>query len=97
MLKTLIVWFVVMFLRKFGRNVDRKEIARLKKVYSQHGGARIERRIDSMPQSKTAKGMLPGAQPVLAGVGAQRVSLYNKNGNLIRLNMGVEPKQFSTI
>jgi hypothetical protein len=98
MLKTLIVWFVVIFLRKFGRNVDRKEIARLKKVYNQHDTARIERRVERSERSKMAKVILPGAaQPALLGIPADRDSLYNKSGHLIRLKMGVESRRFSSI
>ncbi|MBF0098394.1 MAG: hypothetical protein HQM04_13325 [Magnetococcales bacterium] len=100
MLKTLIVWFVVIFLRKFGRNVDRKEIARLKKVYNRHDTARIERRLERSERSKMAnKVILPGAvaQPVLLGIPADRAALYNKSGHLIRLKMGVESRQFNTI
>ncbi|MBF0184354.1 MAG: hypothetical protein HQM06_08190 [Magnetococcales bacterium] len=97
MIKTLIVWFVVILLRKFGRNVDRKEIARLKKVYNQHSTTRIERSIGSKAQPKLASVMVPSPQPALAGIPSNRVSLYNKNGNLIRVKLGGDVKQFSTI
>ncbi|MBF0463204.1 MAG: hypothetical protein HQL87_17700 [Magnetococcales bacterium] len=92
MLKTLIVWFVVIFLRKFGINVNKKEVAPQRKVYSYNSTVRIERRIDK----PVPVAMAYGQSKVVTRV-PERVALYNKDGNLIRLNGGFENRRYSAI
>ncbi len=100
MLKTLFVWFAIMFLKKFGRTVDKKELSRFKKVYNQHSTVRIERRI-ARPVPVRAKvtynRYAPNNKYASRKRGPERVALYNKNGSVVRLNLGLENRKYNAI
>ncbi len=94
MFRALIVWTVVLFLRKIGRNVNKKELVRYKKAYSTQKTARIERRIER-PVPTRAEALY--SQHTATKSLPDRVALYNKGGHMVRLNTSLATKRYSTI
>ncbi|MBF0401762.1 MAG: hypothetical protein HQL80_09615 [Magnetococcales bacterium] len=94
MIRTLIVWCVVLFLKKIGRKVDKKELVRYKKAYNGQRSTRIERRIE---RPKPTQAELLYNQHRASKSLPERVALYNKGGHMVRLNVGLDGKRYSAI
>lgn len=94
MIRTLIVWCVVLFLRKIGRNVDKKELIRYKKAHNNHMPARVERRIE---RPKPSQSEVLYSQYRATKNLPDRVAIYNKGGHMVRLNTSLDNKRYSAI
>lgn len=94
MIRALIVWCVVLFLRKIGRKVDKKELIHYKKAHNNQKSTHIERRIE---RPKPSQAEILYSQHRATKSLPERVALYNKGGHMVRLNTSLDNKRYSTI
>lgn len=89
MLKSLAVWFIVLFLRSCGRNVDKRKISRHNKRYNTSRRTNVEKRV---PRGRTARVQQSRYHPA-ENVSTQTL-LYSREGKTVRIKTRVAGRRY---